>query len=83
MDDDQALIPSFMTGGAPMPLTPATLHAALGRVPGVDEVAESLWGAVRTLEDADAAPLELDPTSQLEVERLAERYRDSVWTWRR
>jgi lipoate-protein ligase A len=83
VEDDQALIPSFMTVGSPMPLAPATLHAALGRAPGVDEVAESLWSAVRTMADADAAPLVLDSTSRLEAERLAERYRDSAWTWRR
>jgi lipoate-protein ligase A len=83
VEDDQALIPSFMTVGTTVPPAPATLRAALGRTPGVDEVAESLWSAVRTLADADAAPLVLDSTSRLDAERLAERYRDSAWTWRR
>jgi hypothetical protein len=83
VDDDQALIASFTTLDSPLPLAPATLRAALGRAPGLDEVAESLRSAVRALADADAAPLELDQTSRLDAKRLAEHYRDSAWTWRR
>jgi lipoate-protein ligase A len=83
VDDDQALIPRFMTVGTPAPRAPATLHGALGRAPGIDEVAESLWSAVRAMADAGAAPLILDSATRLEVERLADRYRDPAWTWRR
>jgi lipoate-protein ligase A len=83
VDDDQTLIPSFMTSAAPTPPPPATLRSALGRAPGLEEVEEAMWSAVRTLADAEAAPLILDAELRLDAERLAERYRDPAWTWRR
>jgi lipoyl(octanoyl) transferase len=83
VDDDQALIPTFMTAAARRTPAPATLRHALGRAPAIDEVAEALWGAVRSMADGDAAPLLLDAASRRDAERLAERYRDPAWTWRR
>jgi lipoate-protein ligase A len=83
VDDDQSLISSFMISAVPMPPPPATLRSALGRAPGPEEVAEAMWSAVRTLADPGAAPLILDAESRLDAERLAERYRDPSWTWRR
>jgi lipoate-protein ligase A len=83
VDDDQSLIPSFMARATSATSAAATLRSALGRAPALEEVAESLWRAVRTIEDADAAPLALDAQVRHDTEGLAVRYRDPSWTWRR
>jgi lipoate-protein ligase A len=83
VDDDQALIPSFMTAPSPAPPPPATLRAALGRAPSAEEILQALGEAVRTLEDGAAVPLDLDDETHRHAGLLAERYRDPAWTWRR
>jgi len=61
----------------------ATLTAALGRSPGVDEVADALFAAVRSLECPCATEFSLDSTVEQAMERALDRYRDEGWTWRR
>ena len=82
-EDDQQLLPSLLVQSTPLPAPPATLAAALGRVPPLDEVAEHLFDAVRLLEDADAEPLTLDGAVQLDTQQLLAHYSDDAWTWRR
>lgn len=77
-----ATLPSAAAPGITPP-PPATLRSVLGRAPGLEEVAEAMWRAVRTLADAHATPLTLDAESRHDAERLAKRYRDPAWTWRR
>ena len=82
VEDDQALLASLLR--VPSPLAPpATLHAALGRVPALAEVAEMLFEALRQREDAAAAELVPDSMILGAVTAATERYRDPAWTWRR
>ena len=80
--DDQPMIAALLleTAGAAPPA--ATLSNALGREPAIEEVAEAMFAAVRSLEDSDATPLseiEVTPFTQGHLER----YRNPLWTWRR
>ncbi|MEO8578896.1 MAG: lipoate--protein ligase family protein [Gemmatimonadales bacterium] len=85
VDDDQssltdlASVPEAMSESVPVP---ATLHALLGRVPGVNEVADAMFEAVRSLEDADATELEESEIRDEALERVP-HFLDEVWTWRR
>jgi lipoate-protein ligase A len=83
VDDDQARLAELAS--RPLPAVPraATLHAALGRVPTTDEVADALFDAVRALEDREAAPLEPDDALLAEAARWEAHYLDDRWTWRR
>jgi lipoate-protein ligase A len=83
VQDDQSRLGALSSRALPPVPRPATLHAALGRSPSVDEVAEALFGAVRTLEDPEAAPLTLDDELLAEAGRWEARYLDDRWTWRR
>jgi lipoate-protein ligase A len=60
----------------------ATLHAALGRAPSVEEVAAALFESVRALEDRHASPLEESVVAELTRQHL-EQYQNELWTWRR
>lgn len=82
IEDDQPLVSVLGTDvGSPQPA--ATLATALGRTPSVDEVAETLFDAVRALECPAAKPLELDAPLETSTRRLVDRYVDDRWTWRR
>jgi lipoyl(octanoyl) transferase len=83
VDDDQASIPSLMREPVPLSSRPATLRDALGRAPVLHEVAETLFAAVRTQLDPRALPLEHEQVLMQDAERLATRFRDDTWTWRR
>jgi lipoate-protein ligase A len=83
VDDDQASIPSLMREPVPLSSRPATLRDALGRAPVLHEVAEALFAAVRTRLDPRALPLEREQALMQDAERLATRFRDDTWTWRR
>jgi lipoate-protein ligase A len=83
LEDDQSRIPALAARPLPAVPPPATLAAALGRVPAVEEVAAALFDAVRALEDADAAPFAPDDAFRADVTRLTTRYADPGWTWRR
>lgn len=84
IQDDQHLISSFLTSPRAdlEPAAAATLNQALGRSPSVEEVAASLFAAVRSLEDADAATVEEGDVSSLSLHHLAQ-YENELWTWRR
>jgi lipoate-protein ligase A len=84
VDDDQTAIPSFAVGRAQpgdVPL-PATLHALLGRVPDVDEVASAMFDAVRLLEDEEATEM---AEEEIRAETMSHipHFLDEGWTWRR
>jgi lipoate-protein ligase A len=83
LDDDQALIPGLMHEPVALDARPATLRDALGRVPGLGEVAEALFAAVREREDPTASALEHDSALDRDAAALLARYRDDAWTWRR
>ena len=83
VDDDQGSIPSLMKGPAPAAPAPATLRGVLGRAPSAREVHDALAGAVAAFTGATADALDLDPQTRRDAERLADRYRDAAWTWRR
>jgi lipoate-protein ligase A len=83
VDDDQTSIPSFMHEPAAPPPPPATLRAALGRSPSLDEVHAALAGAVLSMADPTASALELDRETRRCADELAGGFRDPAWTWRR
>ena len=83
VDDDQSSIVGLMRDAVPAPPAPATLRDALGRAPVLAEVAEALFGAVRSLADPDARTLDVDDELSREASGIAARYRDDAWTWRR
>ncbi len=60
----------------------ASLRAALGRAPTLDDVADALATAVRAL-DPDAESLVVDDALRRTAESLRARYADDAWTWRR
>jgi lipoate-protein ligase A len=83
VDDDQSRIPALMlvpSFGAP---APATLRGFLGHAPSAREVHDALGTAIEALTGVPATVLELEPSSCRQATRLAERYRDAAWTWRR
>jgi lipoyl(octanoyl) transferase len=85
VDDDQSSLPDFATGVTAVDgyiPAPATLHALLGRAPDANEVANAMFEAVRTLEDADATELMEDDVRGEALERVS-HFLDEDWTWRR
>jgi lipoate-protein ligase A len=85
VDDDQSSLPGLSiaareeTGSIP---APATLHTLLGRAPDIEEVADAMFRAVRSLEDADAGEL---AEGEIREEALGHvpYFLDEGWTWRR
>lgn len=84
IEDDQGRISDFLLSKQRdlNPPRAATLTAALGRAPTFDEVAASLFEAVRDLEDPDAAVLDERETAAATA-RLLDKYQNGLWTWRR
>jgi lipoate-protein ligase A len=81
--DDQASLSDLMHDrGDPAPAA-ASLAALLGREPPIQEVAEALFDAVRRLADPLSTMLATDSTLDRDAVRLAARYHDPAWTWRR
>ena len=83
VDDDQASIAGFMKTPPSLTPAPATLRRILGREPGIREVHDALAGAVHAVIGAVPTPLDVDAATRADAERLADRYRDEAWTWRR
>ena len=82
IEDDQPLVSKLGDEvGSPAPA--ATLSAALGRVPSSNEVALTLFDAVRELECPTADVVETDAELETSTRRLIDRYVDDCWTWRR
>ncbi len=82
--DDQGMISSFLVSASSDLDVPhaATLVDALGREPGVEEVAGRLFEAVRSIEDSDAAVLEEAEILSYTSRYLAS-YKNELWTWRK
>jgi lipoate-protein ligase A len=82
--DDQKLIESLLIEPAQENDAPsaATLSAAIGREPSVEEVADALFTAVRSLENPAATVLD-ERELGLEKSPHLDRYRNPLWTWRR
>jgi lipoate-protein ligase A len=83
VDDDQRTIGALLRSPSPAVPAPATLRGALGRAPSHVEVHEAFARAVEGATGTPAEPMELDARTLEEAGRLAERYRDADWTWRR
>ena len=83
IEDDQPLISQVSVVPPSIHVRQAgTLIQAMGRAPGVAEVASALFAAVILLEDARAT--RLDENSVAELTRVhLEKYRSEWWTWRR
>jgi lipoate-protein ligase A len=81
--DDQARLADLTRRRIPPVPAPSTLSESLGRSPAPAEVAEALFDAVRRLADAHADALPSDALLDDDAGRLALRYRDPAWTWRR
>jgi lipoate-protein ligase A len=86
VEDDQASLPSFaagpVDGSGGSIAQPATLAALLGRTPDATEVANAMFDAVRSLEDAEAAELDEGEIRAEALQHLP-RFLDEEWTWRR
>lgn len=83
IEDDQPLVSAIAGSAVATPHPAATLTAALGRTPTVDEVADTLFASVRSLECPSATELAIDSTIERAMGRALDRYRDDEWTWRR
>jgi lipoate-protein ligase A len=85
VDDDQSSLSGFATEvrlEAKSIPAPATLHALLGRAPDVEEIANAMFRAVRSLEDANASELAEDEIRE-EALGYVPHFLDEGWTWRR
>jgi lipoate-protein ligase A len=84
VNDDQSSLPSFAVGvrSESKTIPPATLHALLGRSPDAAEVAEAMFDAVRSLEDAGAIELDEDEVRGAALQHVS-HFLDEGWTWRR
>ncbi|GAC1411454.1 MAG: lipoate--protein ligase family protein [Gemmatimonadaceae bacterium] len=85
VDDDQSSLPVFAVGTRSPSVSipaPATLHSLLGRSPQAAEVANAMFGAVRSLEDADATELSEDEVRADALEYVP-HFLNEDWTWRR
>lgn len=85
VNDDQSSLPDFAAASSAendsVP-APATLHALLGRSPDPAEVAEAMFEAVRSLEDAGAIELDEGEVRDAALQHVS-HFLDEGWTWRR
>jgi lipoyl(octanoyl) transferase len=82
IDDDQAVLNTLLRDPVAEPPPAATLRDLLGEPPSLDEVAGAIFSGVAR-EDPSASPLLLDRPLIESTSRLAARYADPTWTWRR
>jgi lipoyl(octanoyl) transferase len=86
VDDDQSLLPLFAASGCGVSgesiPRPATLHALLGRCPGIAEVASAMFDAVRSREDEEATEMAEEEIREQTMSRIP-HFLDDDWTWRR
>jgi lipoate-protein ligase A len=84
VNDDQSSLPDFakMSAQNESVPAPATLNALLGRSPDPAEVAEAMFGAVRSLEDERAIKLDEDEVRDAALQHIS-HFLDEGWTWRR
>jgi lipoyl(octanoyl) transferase len=81
--DDQGRLADVALAARPGLPEPATLAAAMGRAPSLDEAAAAFATAARDLEDQDAEVLDVDDELRARVSSLIVQYADDSWTWRR
>jgi len=85
VEDDQSSLPAFsvVTEGAREALPePATLCGLLGRKPTPKELAEAMFEAVKSLEDAQSVEIEEHEIRDDTLRRIP-HFVDRRWTWRR
>ena len=83
IEDDQSVIAEISLGKSGTALPPAaTLSAALGRVPSVEEVAAALFEALEDEERTVADPIPAEEARALPARHLP-HYLNELWTWRR
>jgi lipoyl(octanoyl) transferase len=85
VNDDQSSLPDFavrLSAESESVPAPATLHALLGRSPDPAEIAEAMFDAVRSLEDARAIELDEDEVRGAALQHVS-HFLDEGWTWRR
>lgn len=83
IEDDQPLLDQVSRTPSPTPYHAATLHEALGRVPGASEIAEVLKSALSARRSTRILPLCLDPETELDRQAATQRYASDTWTWRK
>ena len=82
IDDDQGMIATLLKSDSAELARAATLSEALGREPSVEEVAEKMFDAVRSLEDPHASCLDESET-HVYSEKFLAHYENELWTWRK
>ena len=82
IDDDQVFLTDYLKQPQSPPPPAATLRELLGTPPSLSDVADAIFSAV-TADDPNATPLEIDQPLLDAQSRLAERFADPAWTWRR
>lgn len=84
VNDDQSSLPDFakLSAKSESVPAPATLQGLLGRSPDPAEVAEAMFDAVRSLEDARAIELDEDEVRDAALHHVS-HFLDEGWTWRR
>jgi lipoyl(octanoyl) transferase len=82
IDDDQPILTELLREPVAVPPPAATLRHLLGEPPSLDEVAAAIFSAIEA-EDPTAGPLLIDRSLAESTSRLAARYADPAWTWRR
>lgn len=81
--DDQGTISRLTKAPLDRPPLAATLGAALGREPSMEEVSRPLHESLAMAVGSRVEPLRTDANLTSDFERLRERYADESWTWRR
>jgi lipoate-protein ligase A len=81
--DDQSTISRLTNTPMDEPPTAATLAAALGRDPSIEEVSGPLRESLASAVGARVEPLRTDANLTSDFERLRPQYADESWTWRR
>jgi len=85
VEDDQSLLPSLAVAGRANSnevMEPATLREILGRSPDPREVAESMFEAVRSVDDSEVTRIDEEEIRE-EALRHVPHFTDESWTWRR
>ena len=83
IENDQPLISELALDPPPGEVPPAaTLAAALGRAPGIQEVAEAMFAALGEIETAPVLPIDESEISEYTSRHIA-HYENELWTWRR
>ncbi len=83
VQDDQALIGRVMQQPQDEPPRAATLAAALGREPSIDEVAGHLRNALERATGTAPQPLTVSREIEADTAELRAVYESDAWTWRR